>query len=135
MNFFENELRRMFGDAENISDAVFVGRTMLGKLDDELRVKAQFISTHIAKHYDAIQVSILNRTDGVVDKETMIFGDIIGQKMTRCSDKVNPYMWEESIGKAYWYTPISITEKAQIADTVLDYVGMYQEDSLAMQFK
>ena len=135
MNFFESELRRMFNDAENISDAVFVGRTMLGKLDDELRVKAQFISTHIAKHYDAIQVSILNRTDGVVDKETMIFGDIIGQKMTRCSDKVNPYMWEESIGKAYWYTPISITEKAQIADTVLDYVGMYQEDSLAMQFK
>jgi hypothetical protein len=135
MNFFESELRRMFGDAENISDAVFVGRTMLGKLDDELRVKAQFISTHIAKHYDAIQISILNRTDGVVDKETMIFGDIIGQKMTRCSDKVNPYMWEESIGKAYWYTPISITEKAQIADTVLDYVGMYQEDSLAMQFK
>ena len=135
MNFFESELRRMFGDAENISDAVFVGRTMLGKLDDELRVKAQFISTHIAKHYDAIQVSILNRTDGVVDQETMIFGDIIGQKMTRCSDKVNPYMWEESIGKAYWYTPISITEKAQIADTVLDYVGMYQEDSLAMQFK
>ena len=135
MNFFEGELRQMFGNAENISDAVFVGRTMLGKLDDELRVKAQFISTHIAKHYDAIQVSILNRTDGVVDKETMIFGDIIGQKMTRCSDKVNPYMWEESIGKAYWYTPISITEKAQIADTVLDYVGMYQEDSLAMQFK
>lgn len=135
MNFFESELRRMFGDAENISDAVFVGRTMLGKLDDELRVKAQFISTHIAKHYDAIQISILNRTDGVVDKETMIFGDIIGQKMTRFSDKVNPYMWEESIGKAYWYTPISITEKAQIADTVLDYVGMYQEDSLAMQFK
>jgi hypothetical protein len=135
MNFFESELRRMFGDAENISDAVFVGRTMLGKLDDELRVKAQFISTHIAKHYDAIQISILNRTDGVVDKETMIFGDIIGQKMTRCSDKVNPYMWEESIGKAYWYTPISITEKAQIADTVLDYVGMYQEDSLAMKFK
>ena len=135
MNFFESELKRMFGDAENISDAVFVGRTMLGKLDDELRVKAQFISTHIAKHYDAIQVSILNRTDGVVDKETMIFGDIIGQKFTKCSDKVNPYMWEESTGKAYWYTPISITEKAQIADTVLDYVGMYQEDSLAMQFK
>ena len=135
MNFFESELRRMFGDAENISDAVFVGRTMLGKLDDELRVKAQFISTHIAKHYDAIQVSILNRTDGVVDKETMIFGDIIGQKMTRCSDKVNPYMWEESIGKAYWYTPISITEKAQIADTVLDYIGMFQEENLAMQFK
>ena len=135
MNFFEGELRQMFGDAENISDAKFVGRTMLGKLDDDLLVKAQFVSTHISKHYDAIQVSILNRTDGVVDKERMLFGDIIGQKFTKCSDKVNPYMWEESTGKAYWYTPISITEKANIADTVLDYIGMFQEDSLAMQFK
>jgi len=135
MNFFEGELRQMFGNAENISDAKFIGRTMLGKLDDDLLVKAQFVSTHVAKQYDAIQVSILNRTDGVVDKETMVFGDIIGTKMTRCSDKVNPYMWEESVGKAFWYTPLSITEKAQISDTVLDYVEMFQENSLAMQFK
>ena len=135
MNFFESELRQMFGNAENISDAKFIGRTMLGKLDDDLLGKAQFVSTHVAKQYDAIQVSILNRTDGVVDKETMVFGDIIGTKMTRCSDKVNPYMWEESVGKAFWYTPLSITEKAQISDTVLDYVEMFQENSLAMQFK
>ena len=135
MNFFESELRQMFGNAENISDAKFIGRTMLGKLDDDLLVKAQFVSTHVAKQYDAIQVSILNRTDGVVDKETMVFGDIIGTKMTRCSDKFNPYMWEESVGKAFWYTPLSITEKAQISDTVLDYVEMFQENSLAMQFK
>ena len=135
MNLFEGELRQMFGNAENISDAKFIGRTMLGKLDDDLLVKAQFVSTHVAKQYDAIQVSILNRTDGVVDKETMVFGDIIGTKMTRCSDKVNPYMWEESVGKAFWYTPLSITEKAQISDTVLDYVEMFQENSLAMQFK
>ena len=135
MNFFEGELRQMFGNAENISNAKFVGKTMLGKLGDDLLVKAQFISTHISKHYDAIQVSILNRTDGVVDKETMLFGDIIGTKLTRCSDKVNPYMWEESVGKAYWYTPLSISEKAQISDTVIDYVEMFQENNLAMQFK
>ena len=102
MNFFEGELRQMFGNAENISDAKFVGRTMLGKLGDDLLVKAQFISTQVSKQYDAIQVSILNRTDGVVDKETMLFGDIIGQKNTNITGRVNPYMWEESVGKAYW---------------------------------
>ena len=135
MNFFEGELRQMFGNAESISDAKFVGKTMLGKLDDDLLVKAQFISTHVSKQYDAIQVSILNRTDGVVDKETMLFGDIIGQKNTGITGRVNPYMWEESVGKAYWYTPLTISEKAQISDTVLDYVEMFQENSLAMQFK
>ena len=42
---------------------------------------------------------------------------------------------EENVGKAYWYTPLSISEKAQISDTVLDYIEMFQENNLAMQFK
>lgn len=134
MNFFEKEMRQMFDAADNISDKKFIGKTMIGKLDDELRVKLQLISTEISKHYDAIQVSIINRTEGVIDKQNICFGDVIGLKMTRVSDKVNPYMWENN-NSGMWYTPISLTEKAQIGDTVLDYVGMYQEDSLAMQFK
>lgn len=132
MNFFEGELHRMFGSNDIIHDPKIVGRTLLGRLDDDLRVKLQFVSTEVHKHYDAIQVSILNRTDGLVDRETMLFGDIIGTKMTRSSDKVNPYMWEESIGKAYWYTPLTISDKVQIADTVLGYVGMYQSEGMAM---
>ena len=132
MNFFEQQMRQMFGNSDIIKDAKFTGRTMLGKLDDELRVKLQFVSTFISKQYDAIQVSIINRTDGVVDKETIRFGDIIGQKNTNITGNVNPYMWEESISKAYWYTPVSISEKAQIADAVLDYVGMYQDEDMSM---
>ena len=61
---------------------------LLGKLDDDLRVKLQFVSTGVHKHYDAIQVSILNRTDGLVDRETMLFGDIIGVKNTNISGRV-----------------------------------------------
>lgn len=132
MNFFEGELHRMFGGNDIIHDPKIVGRTLLGKLDDDLRVKLQFVSTGISKHYDAIQISILNRTEGVVDKETMLFGDIIGAKNCHGTANVNPYMWEESNSKAYWYTPVSVSEKAQIADTVLDYVGMYQSEGMAM---
>lgn len=131
MNFFEGELRKMFGDSVIIHDPKIVGRTLLGKLDDELRVKLQFISTGISKHYDAIQVSIINRTCGLVDRETMLFGDIIGQKNSYGTPNVNPYMWEESSSKVYWYTPVSISEKVQIADTVLDYVGMYHCDNIS----
>ena len=63
MNFFEGELHRMFGGNDIIHDPKIVGRTLLGKLDDDLRVKLQFVSTGVHKHYDAIQISILNRTD------------------------------------------------------------------------
>lgn len=131
MNFFEGELRLMFGNNSIIQDPKIVGRTLLGKIDDDLRVKLQFVSTGISKHYDGIQVSVINRTEGLVDRETMLFGDIIGQKNSFGS-KVNPYMWEKSSHTAYWYTPVSVSEKAQIADTVLNYVGMYQSDEMAM---
>ena len=116
MNFFEGELHRMFSGNDIIHDPKIVGRTLLGKIDDDLRVKLQFVSTEVHKHYDAIQVSILNRTDGLVDRETMLFGDIIGVKNTNISGRVNPYMWEEGVGKAYWYTPVTASDKALIAD-------------------
>ena len=132
MNFFEGELHRMFGGNDIIHDPKIVGRTLLGKLDDDLRVKLQFVPTGIAKHYDAIQVSILNRTEGAVDRETMRFGDIIGLKNDHGTPNVYPYMWEESNSKAYWYTPVTASDKALIADTVLDYVGMYQSEGMAM---
>lgn len=136
MNFFEKELRQMFGDNEIIQEPKIIGKTLLGKLDDELRVKLQFISTGIAKHYDAIQVSIINRTEGVIDKQNIRFGDVIGLKDNHGTPNCLPYMWEDD-NKGMWYTPISITEKARIGDTVLDYVGMYQEQSMSaneMQF-
>ena len=44
-----------------IHDAKFVGKTMLGKLDEELRVKLQFISTHTSSQYDTVQATIINR--------------------------------------------------------------------------
>ena len=122
----------MFGVNDIISEPKIVGRTLLGKLDNDLRVKLQFVSTGISKHYDAIQVSIINRTDGIVDKETIKFGDIIGLKSDHGTPNVYPYMWEESNSKAYWYTPVSIGERARIGDTVLEYVGMYQSEGMVM---
>ena len=40
-------------------------------------------------------------------------------------------MWEYN-NKPEWYTPISLEDKARIADTVLNYVAMYQDQSMIM---
>ena len=44
MNFFEKEMRQMFDDNDIFHDAKFVGKTMLAKLDEDLRIKLQFIA-------------------------------------------------------------------------------------------
>lgn len=47
MNFYEQQMRQMFSSASIIKEPKFTGKTMLGKLDDELRIKLQLVSTFI----------------------------------------------------------------------------------------
>ncbi len=128
MTFFERELRRMFEDTDIIQEPKISGKTLLGKLDDDLRIKLSFVTTGVAKHYDAIKLSIINRTDGLVDSEVFKFGDIIGEQRLNDGSKINPYIWDYD-GTLDWYQAISISDKAQIADTILDYAEMYQGES------
>ena len=131
MNFYEKEMRTMFAGSDLIHDAKFCGRTMLGKLDDELRVKLQLISTYIANQYDAVQATIINRTEGVVDKQTFKFVDIIGKQQRGNLSGIGPHIWDDN-DRARWYIPVTASEKAQIAETILSYVGMYQEEGMEM---
>lgn len=131
MNFYEKEMRTMFGDTDIIMDANFCGKTMLGILDDELRVKLQFISTFISGQYNAVQATIINRTDGAVDKQIFKFADIIGKQKSNNLDEIEPHIWEYN-EKPEWYIPVTTSQKAQIVDTVLSYVEMYQDNSMRM---
>lgn len=129
MNFFEKEMRQMFDDDDIFQDAKFVGKTMLAKLDDDLRIKLQFISSYISGQYDTVQMTIINRTDGVVDKQNFKFSDIIGKFERPGREPLDYHMWEYQ-GKPEWYTPIMLADKARIADAVIGYAEMYQDQSM-----
>ena len=47
-NFFEQELRKLFGDGMIIGDPAFSGRSCYGTLGKDLRVRAQFITTRVS---------------------------------------------------------------------------------------
>ena len=79
-NFFEQELEKLFGDGKVISNPTFSGRACLGTLGKDLRVRAQFITTRIADEYDALKLTVLNRTDGPVDTLTLKLKDLLGKK-------------------------------------------------------
>lgn len=131
MNFYEKEMRDFFGNSELLQDAHFCGRTCLARLDEDLRVKLQLTTTGIIDQYDAIKLSIINRTDGVVDQQLFHFSDIIGKQLRNGRDAIEPHIWEYD-GKPSWYLPITRADRTQIADTILDYVGMYQDESIGM---
>lgn len=130
MTFFENELKKMFDSCDFITDKTYSGKTMLGKLGDDLRIKISFVTTGYADHYTALRVKIINRTEGEVDSETFKFGDIIGKQKTAC-DRIDPYIWSYG-GEDKWYIPITNNQRSLIADTVTDYASMYLDEGMTM---
>lgn len=129
MNFYEQEMRKMFGETDLVTDKKFTGRTMLAKLDEEKLLKLQFVTTGYADHYTAILVSIIGKNEGVVDKQLIRFSDVVGMyNRGNGLSPIEPHMWEYN-GKPEWYTPLTASQKQSIARAVLDYAGMFQDTS------
>ena len=80
MTFYEQELRKLFADGTVIGSPKFTGRACLGTLGKDLRARVQFVTSGHADHYDVISVTVLDRTDGVVDKLRLRLKDILGVK-------------------------------------------------------
>lgn len=105
-NVFEQELRKLFGSGEVIDRPTYSGRACFGSLGKDLRVRAQFISTHIAGEYDALKLTVLNRMDGPVDTHVLKLKDLLGKKPVPGNPNfprgVAPYLWDD-YGKVEWY--------------------------------
>ena len=105
-SFFEQELWHLFGDGKTFDNPACAGRACLGTLGRDLRVRAQFISTHISGEYDALKLTVLNRTDGPVDTLTLKLKDLLGKKPVPGNPNfrsgVTPHIWED-YGKFEWY--------------------------------
>ena len=80
MNFYEQELKKIVGD--RYQDATYVGRACYVRLSDTNRAKIQFVTGIVANHYNALQLTILNRNEGQVDVLRLRFTDLLGKKQT-----------------------------------------------------
>ena len=80
MTVYEQELRELFEHSNLVDRPQFSGRVCVGDLGKDLRVRAEFLSTHISSQYDAIRLTVLNRTEGVVDRTLLRFQDVWGKK-------------------------------------------------------
>jgi len=128
MNFFEHELRQIFAGCEGIREQKYSGKTMLAKIDADLRVKASFITTGIHNQYDAILLRIINRTEGEVDAQTFRFQDIFNS--TPAAKKA--HIWDD-YGKASWYSyRPGAADYNQLTEVLGSYISMYQSESMEM---
>ena len=133
MTFYEQELRKLFADGTVIGSPKFTGRACLGTLGKDLRARVQFVTSGHADHYDAISVTVLNRTDGVVDKLRLRLKDILGVKQVpgnpNFRNGVDPHIWDD-YGKVSWYVYHPTRQDYEIlSDAVSDYLEVFQDMS------
>ena len=132
-NFFEQELWYLFGDGRAIDSPYCSGQSCYGILDKDLRVRIQFIATHISGQYDALKLTVLNRINGPVDTQVVTLKDLLGKKTIRDNPNfrecVTPHIWDD-YGKADWYVyhPNS-QDYQQLTDAVSDYLEVFQEQA------
>ena len=103
MTFYEQELRKIVG--ERYPDATYVGRACYVRLSNMNRAKIQFVTGIVANQYNALQLTILNRSEGQVDTLRLRFSDLLGTKMTsnpNFRNGVEPHIWDD-YGKVSWY--------------------------------
>lgn len=105
MNFFEQELHRLFSRNAVFENPKFTGRACFGDLGKENRVKLQFVTLGYADHYEGLKATVLNRTDGPVDSNLFRFGDIWGKKQVsnpNFREGIIPHIWMDN-NAPDWY--------------------------------
>ena len=132
-NFFEQELRKLFGDGSIMDNPTYSGRSCLGTLGKDLRVRAQFISTHISGNYDALKLTVLNRTEGEVDTQVLRLKDLLGMKPVPGNPNfpkgVAPHIWDD-YGKFEWYAYYpTIADYETIREAAEQYLGVFRDRS------
>lgn len=134
MNFFEQELRKLFGDGSVIPSPSFTGRICLGTLGKDLRVRAEFVTLGVSDQYEALQLTVLNRTGGAVDRTTLKFRDIWGRKPVPGNpyfkNGVLPHIWTcDGELKWYGYQPTQ-EDRLQLCQAADQYLNAFRETAL-----
>lgn len=135
---FENELRKLFDHDVLFSDARFVDRRCYGRMDGDLRVRAEFISTHISSQYDALKVSLINRKEGVVDSVLLRLDEVWKNKKTsnpNFRDGVHPHLWQDGNELCWYVYQPTPADFERLSGLVNDYLEVFrvQEPNYSLQ--
>ena len=118
MNVFEEFLRELFNGEPMIREANFCGRSVIGRVDDQIIVKIVLVSTERSKAIDAILCTVLNRY-GVIDKQMYLFSEMI---------RSSPVL-RESDGEDGFEEKFSQFDIERIREVVLGYIGKFYDRS------
>ena len=117
MTFYETEWRKLLRHGMHLEEPTFVGRSCYARLDEDVRLRLEF-------------VTIINRKDGPIDSVSLWFGDILGIKKgnnPNFTQGILPHIWEGGSGPEWYVYQPSSADYRILADAVNGYAAMFQE--------
>ena len=130
MNFFEQELRKLFEGSGVISDTRFAGRVCVARLTDSTNVKLKFVTMGTHEHYEGIEATVLNRTEGKIDSTVFRFSDILGMKSGKNTasylDGLPPHIWKRNNDYEWYAYKPTPRDFEMITETVDSYLEAFQ---------
>lgn len=130
MTVFEQELRKLFDHDAVFADTRFAGNICYGRLNEDVRIKARFVTCGYADNYEALKVTLVNRREGEIDSTLLRFRDLWGLKKVNnpnFRDGISPHLWVYN-GKTEWYAyKPNETDRQQLKDAVQTYLAVFQE--------
>lgn len=127
MNFFENELKKICGSCDTLSDKRYVGRACIGRIDENITAKIEFVTLGVADQYTALRASVINRNEGKIDSLTIRLKEIMSDH--------DPHIWD-NYGNFEWYgyklTAADYKSLSESVDSYLEAFAPVEEMGMKM---
>jgi hypothetical protein len=126
MNFYEQQLRALTGKttAFKSTSPAYISRACFLTLGGDRRARLDFIELGTSQHFEALQVTILNRNEGKVDTLLLRFKDYFAPKRVGSCDPRTPHIWVDQ-GEPRWWGEPTPAEFKTIAQAAFDYIALF----------
>lgn len=126
MSFFTKELMKC---TEGFKDRKCIGNAIYIPLGENNRLKIFFTTLGYADHYEAINISVVDKNNGVIDRWTIKFADVWGKKQVsnpNFKDGIIPHVWKHGNQDFGWYvyTPTP-SDMELLAEQISDYAELF----------
>ena len=133
MNDFERLQRGILDSTNSFWNARHIGRACYAPITEDLRIKAELYSTHVAARYDALKLTAISNKNGIIDSLTLHFSDYFPEENRLKAFDTKKYIWTDS-GKTEWYVKPDPQELFALAEAADEYAVQF-DPAQAMQIQ
>ena len=127
MNFFEAELKKILGGSTILKDQKYLGRNCYGIIGEDLRARVEIVTQRTRDQYEAVKVSVIKRTEGVIDSIVIPFTDVWGYPKTpNFMEGKAPYIWSYDQSSSWYAFKPQSADYRKLAQSIEKYLSVFQ---------